>query len=225
VSASGGPDVVFLGPPGAGKGTQAQILEREHGLTQLSTGDLLRMHRAEGTPLGVAAQGYMDRGELVPDSLIIDMMEGELDRAGGGVLLDGFPRTVAQAEALDELFARKRRTPATALLFDIDLGQLEDRLTGRWTNPRTGRVYHERFAPPRIPGICDDDGEPLIQRDDDRPDTIRKRLAVYREQTEPLVAYYDARGRLHRVDATQPVFAVASAIEKAIYPPTGEHAA
>jgi adenylate kinase len=218
-------DVVFLGPPGAGKGTQAQILERRHGLTQLSTGDLLRKHRSDGTPLGVAAQGYMDRGELVPDALIIAMMEEELDRAQGGVLLDGFPRTVAQAEALDELFARKNRRPATAVLFDIDPTLLEDRLTGRWTNPRTGRVYNEKFAPPRVPGICDDDGGPLVQRDDDKPETIRKRLAVYREQTEPLVAYYDARGRLHRIDATQPVSAVTNAIENALYSPSGEHAA
>lgn len=214
-----------MGPPGAGKGTQAQILEGTRGLLQLSTGDLLRRHRAEGTPLGKAAQGFMDRGELVPDVLIVEMMEGEFDSARDGVLLDGFPRTVAQAEALDRMFARKNRAPAEAVLFDIDLGQVEDRLTGRWTNPRTGRVYHERFAPPRQAGTDDEDGGPLVQRDDDKPETIRKRLSVYREQTEPLVAYYTPLRRLHRVDAAQPVASVARAIENALYPPTTEHAA
>jgi adenylate kinase len=218
-------DVIFLGPPGAGKGTQAQILEKAHGLLQLSTGDLLRRHRAEGTPLGKAAQGFMDRGELVPDALIIEMMESELDSARDGVLLDGFPRTVAQAEALDRMFARKNRVPAAAVLFDIDLGQVEERLAGRWTNPRSGRVYHEKFAPPREAGIDDDDGGPLMQRDDDRPETIRKRLSVYREQTEPLVAYYAPLDRLHRVDATQAVASVEQAIANALYPPTTEHAA
>jgi adenylate kinase len=153
------------------------------------------------------------------------MMKEELERARGGVLLDGFPRTVAQAEALDELFAEMSRPPARAVLFDIDPRLVEERLTGRWTNPRTGRVYNETSAPPRVPGICDDDGGPLVQRDDDRPETIRKRLAVYREQTEPLVAYYDARGRLHRVDAAAPVAAVTNALENALYPPPGEHVA
>jgi adenylate kinase len=218
-------DVIFLGPPGAGKGTQAQRLERTEGLVQMSTGDLLRRNRVERTPLGQAAQGYMDRGELVPDGLIVEMMEGELDRASSGVLLDGFPRTVAQAVALDELLARKRRAPAPALLFDIDVGLVEERLTGRWTNPRTGRVYHEQFAPPRVRGIDDEDGGPLVQRDDDKPETIRKRLNVYREQTEPLIAYYQQRGRLRRIDATQPVDAVATQIERILHPPTGEHAA
>ncbi len=211
-------DVIFLGPPGAGKGTQARLLEEAHGLAQLSTGDLLRRHRDEGTALGQTASAFMARGELVPDSVIIDMMEAELDARGGSVLFDGFPRTVAQAEALDALFARKKLPPPVPVLLVIDLALIADRLMGRWTNPRNGRVYHERYAPPRVAGIDDDDGGPLIQRQDDEPDTVRKRLDVYREQTEPLVEYYAGRGRLHRVDAMAPVSVVTRQIENALYP-------
>lgn len=208
----------MLGPPGAGKGTQARLLEQSHGVVQLSTGDLLRRNREAGTPLGVAADGYMSRGELVPDALIVEMMEAELDARRGSVLFDGFPRTVAQAEALDAMFARKKRPPAVPVLLDIDLDLIADRLSGRWTNLRTGRVYHDRYAPPLVGGIDDDDGGPLVQRLDDQPETVRKRLAVYRDQTEPLVEYYTSRGRLHRVDAAAPVRAVTRAIEQALYP-------
>jgi adenylate kinase len=217
-------DVIFLGPPGAGKGTQARLLEQAHGLLQVSTGDLLRRNRDVGTPLGVEAEDYMGRGELVPDALIVDMMEAELDARRGSVLFDGFPRTVAQAEALDAMFARKQRKPAVPVLLDIDLDLIADRLSGRWTNLRTGRVYHERYAPPRVAGIDDDDGGPLVQRLDDEPETVRKRLAVYREQTAPLVEYYAARARLQRVDATAPMDEVARAIEVVLYP-RGEDAA
>jgi len=216
-------DVVFLGPPGAGKGTQAQLLEQTEGLKQISTGDLLRRHRTEGTELGVAAQAYMDRGDLVPDDLIIAMMEAAIDGHSGGVLLDGFPRTVAQAAALDALLLRKRRPPVLAVLFDIDRALLEDRLVGRWTNPRNGRVYHEKFSPPHVSGVDDDDGQPLIQRPDDRPETIRKRLNIYREQTEPLVAYYERQGHLHCVDAALPVEEVSAQIRSVLH--SGEHAA
>ncbi|MEO6990706.1 MAG: adenylate kinase [Candidatus Baltobacteraceae bacterium] len=209
--------MIFLGPPGAGKGTQAQILEREHGVHAISTGDLLRRNRAEGTALGRAAEGYMDRGELVPDALILAMMEPVVRAAPAGVLLDGFPRTVAQAEALDALLAQCERR-AVAILFEIDLGLLEARLVGRWTNPRTGRVYHDVFAPPRVAGIDDDDGGPLIQREDDEPETIRKRLRVYREATAPLVTYYDRAGRLQRLDATANVESVTHTIEGLVGP-------
>ncbi len=184
--------LIFLGPPGAGKGTQAKILEEKCGHRQISTGDLLRAHRANKTPLGLEAQGFMDRGDLVPDDLIIRMMEAELANVSD-VVVDGFPRTVAQAEAFDTMLAAKHRT-ATAVLFDVDMSALMERLTGRWTNPRTGRVYHEKFYPPNVAGIDDEDGGPLVQRDDDKAETIAKRLEVYAAQTAPLIAYYGGRG-------------------------------
>ncbi|MDE2480939.1 MAG: adenylate kinase [bacterium] len=197
-------DIVLLGGPGAGKGTQAQILQKQFGFRQISTGDLLREHRNHGTELGKAAEGFMKRGELVPDELIIKMVEGEL-RDDAGVLFDGFPRTVAQAEALDALLESRGRGMAGAVYFQIDRASLEERLLGRWTNPRTGRVYHETFNPPKVAGIDDEDGGPLVQRDDDKPETIKKRLDVFEAQTMPLVAYYQHSERLAAIDATRPV--------------------
>jgi len=194
----------LLGGPGAGKGTQAQILQKQLGYRQISTGDLLRRHRDSGTELGEAAKEYMKRGDLVPDELIIKMVEAELPD-GGAVLFDGFPRTVAQAQALDALLQRRGRGLPGAVFFDIPRAMLEERLLGRWTNPRTGRVYHERFSPPKVAGVCDDDGGPLVQREDDRPETIQRRLDVFEAETMPLVEYYDASGRLAEIDATQPV--------------------
>jgi adenylate kinase len=201
-------NLIFLGPPGAGKGTQAKALQERFGYRQISTGDILRANVREKTPLGVEAKGYMDRGELVPDDLIIRMMDSELDQPGE-VILDGFPRTVPQAEALDTLLARKHRG-AVAVLFDVDPKVLLDRLTGRWTHPASGRVYHERYAPPKVAGVDDVTGEPLVQREDDKEETIRKRLAVYDEQTAPLIAYYDnpADARLAKVDALAPIDSV-----------------
>lgn len=204
-------DVILLGAPGAGKGTQAQVLQKQFGYRQISTGDLLREHRNKGTDLGKAAEGYMKAGELVPDDLIINMVDGELHE-GKNVLFDGFPRTVAQAEALDELLESEERGLPEAVYFDISRPLLEQRLLGRWTNPRTGRVYHEKFNPPKVAGVCDDDGGPLVQREDDKPETIKKRLDVFEAQTMPLVDYYDARGRLARIDATQAVDDVTRAL-------------
>ena len=208
-------DVVLLGGPGAGKGTQAQILQSRFGYRQISTGDLLREHRNKSTELGNAAQGFMQRGELVPDELIIRMVEGEL-RDRTGVLFDGFPRTVAQAEALDGLLHERGRGLPKAIYFEIPRALLEQRLLGRWTNPRTGRVYHETFNPPRVAGIDDDDGGELIVRDDDKADTIKKRLDVFEAQTMPLVEYYRKSSRLASIDATQPVDAVTQMLERAM---------
>jgi adenylate kinase len=201
-------NLIFLGPPGAGKGTQAKALQEQFGFRQISTGDILRANVRQGTPLGVEAKRYMDEGKLVPDDLIIRMMDSELEQAGD-VILDGFPRTVPQAKALDALLARKHRS-AVAVLFDVDQNVLIDRLTGRWTHPASGRVYHERYAPPEVAGIDDATGEPLVQREDDKEETIRKRLAEYDQLTTPLIGYYDnpADPRLVKVDALAPIDAV-----------------
>jgi adenylate kinase len=201
-------DIIFLGGPGAGKGTQANILHKQMGYRQISTGDILRAHRKNGTELGKAAEPYMTRGDLVPDELIIKMVEGELSD-DVGVLFDGFPRTVAQAEALDALLQARGRGLPGAVFFDIDRAELEQRLLGRWTNPRTGRVYHEKFNPPHVAGICDEDGGPLVQREDDKPETIKKRLDVFEAETMPLVKYYQAGHRLAVVDAMESVDSVA----------------
>jgi adenylate kinase len=194
-------NLILLGPPGAGKGTQAKILEERFGYRQISTGDILRANVRNGTALGVQAQGFMDRGELVPDELIIAMMDVELGQPGD-VILDGFPRTTMQAQALDALLERKHRS-SVAILFEVDMKVLIDRLTGRWTHLPSGRVYHERYARPKVDKLDDVTGEPLVQREDDKEETIRKRLAVYEEQTAPLIAYYDnpSDPRLCRVNA------------------------
>ena len=211
-------DVVLLGAPGAGKGTQAQILVKEFGYRQISTGDILRAHRANGTKLGRAAEAYMDRGDLVPDDLIIKMMEGELT-GGTSVIFDGFPRTIPQAEALDALLQSKGRGLPGAIYFWIERPQLEERLRGRWTNPRTGRVYHEKFNPPKVAGVDDEDGGPLIQREDDKPETVAKRLDVFEAQTKPLVEYYEDGNvnRLLAIDATQPIGEVTHTLIHALH--------
>jgi adenylate kinase len=198
-------NLIFLGPPGAGKGTQAKVLEDRFGYRQVSTGDILRANVHEGTPLGVEAKGYMDSGALVPDDLIIRMMEPVFDQPGN-VILDGFPRTVAQAQALDDLLRRKKKS-TVAILFDVDTDVLTERLTGRWTHASSGRTYHVRHNPPKAHGIDDVSGEPLMQRPDDREETIRTRLAVYEDQTAPLIAYYDdpSDPRMVRVDALAPI--------------------
>jgi len=209
--------LIFLGPPGAGKGTQAKVLEDERfGFRQISTGDILRANVREGTELGTQAKGYMDRGELVPDALIISMMEPELQRAGNAIL-DGFPRTVAQAEALDAMLSRLEK-PATAVLFDVDMAVLRDRLTGRWTHLPSGRTYHVEHNPPKAAGVDDVTGEPLVQRPDDNDETIRTRLAVYEQSTAPLIAYYEKSDppRLVRIDALAPIADVSAQLENLI---------
>ncbi|MBV8645516.1 MAG: adenylate kinase [Candidatus Eremiobacteraeota bacterium] len=210
-------NLIFLGPPGAGKGTQAKILEERFGYRQISTGDILRANVREGTPLGVEAKGYMDRGALVPDDVIVRMIEPEVD-APGALIFDGFPRTVPQAQALDALLLGKKKS-SVAILFEVDNAVLLDRLTGRWTHLPSGRTYHVRHNPPQHDLLDDVTGEPLVQRPDDKEETVRTRLAVYDEQTAPLIGYYDNPDdpRLVRVDGLAPIAAVTEQLVKLVH--------
>ena len=177
--------IVLLGPPGVGKGTQAARLCARFGLLHLSTGDMLRAEVAAQTPLGVAAKTKMDAGELVPDDVILGMIENKL-KESGGCLFDGFPRTIAQAKALDNSGAK----PDWIVELDLDDDSIVERMSGRLVHQQSGRVYHTTFAPPQTPGKDDETGEDLMRRDDDKEETVRSRLAVYREQTLPLSDYY-----------------------------------
>lgn len=216
--------LIMLGPPGAGKGTQAKILEQRFGARQIATGDILRENRTNGTELGKAAEGFMQRGELVPDELIVRMIEAELSKQTAGFIMDGFPRTVAQADALDALLRRMNVQLDAVVLFNVDARTLVERLGARWTNPRTGRTYNTITNPPRVAGIDDEDGGPLVQREDDRPETVAKRLAVYEAQTAPLIDYYRRAGKLVEVDGLAPVDDVARQILAKVFPQRNDKA-
>jgi adenylate kinase len=197
-------NLILLGPPGAGKGTQATRLTEDFGVPHVATGDILRAAVAEQTELGTEAKRYMDAGELVPDSVITGVILERIaqDDARDGFLLDGFPRTVEQADSLGrEIEAAGRRLTA-ALLIEAPDDVVVKRISGRRVNPSTGRVYHVDFDPPKLAGRDDEDGSELVQRDDDKEETVRKRLVVYHQQTEPLIDYYDKLGLLRRFDGT-----------------------
>jgi adenylate kinase len=196
-------NLILLGPPGAGKGTQAERLREDFGLPHISTGDILRAQVAEGTELGKKAQRYMEVGELVPDDIIVGMIRDRINAgdARDGFLLDGFPRNAKQADALAEALKELDRRLTAALLIDVPDDELVRRLAGRRVcvkNP--SHIYHVEFDPPKHEGVCDQDGSRLIQREDDKEETIRKRLDVYHSQTEPLIDYYDRAGLLRRFD-------------------------
>jgi len=196
-------NLILLGPPGAGKGTQAERLRQDFGLPHISTGDILRAQVAEGTEFGEQARRYMDAGELVPDEVIVGMIVARIDAgdARDGFLLDGFPRNEGQADALGEALAGLDRRLTAALLVEVPDEELVRRLAGRRVcvkNP--SHIYHIEFDPPKHEGVCDQDGSRLLQREDDREETIRRRLEVYHSQTEPLIGYYDRAGLLRRLD-------------------------
>ncbi len=199
--------LVLVGPPGAGKGTQAQFVAEHCGVPKISTGDIFRANVSSGTPLGLRAKEYMDRGDLVPDGVTIDMVRDRLgqDDARVGFLLDGFPRTVPQAEVLDDMLREHGTKLDVVLELVVDDDEVIRRLSGRRTCRTCNHIWHVDFDPPAKPGVCDLDGGELFQRDDDKPETIVNRLAVYVEQTAPLVAYYAGRGVLVGIDATGPV--------------------
>jgi len=195
-------NLVLLGPPGSGKGTQGERLNEDLRLPYYATGDILRGAVRDETELGKSAKGYMDRGDLVPDEVIVGVIAERIDseEARDGFILDGFPRTTPQAEALDAKLEELGRSVGTVLLIDVSDDEVVKRLGGRRTCEANGHVFHVDFNPPKVEGVCDIDGSPLLVRDDDKPEVIRKRLATYHEKTEPLVTYYDDKGVLRRVD-------------------------
>jgi adenylate kinase len=198
-------NLILLGPPGAGKGTQAERITEDFDLPFISTGDMLRQAVKTGTDLGKEAKSYMDKGELVPDEVIIGVILEKVEgaEAADGFVLDGFPRTIAQAEALDDAFAKLGRALTAAIMLEVPDEEIVRRMSGRRVSA-AGRPYHVDFNPPKVPGKCDVDGSELIQRDDDKPEVVRKRLEVYHAQTAPLVDYYDEKGLLRRFDGTRP---------------------
>ena len=206
--------VIFLGPPGAGKGTQAKELAQKYGVPHLSTGDMLRENIAKGTPLGAKAKPLMARGELVPDSLVLKMVAARIERpdCSHGFVFDGFPRTVAQAQYLGELLKQHGFRQPVVIHFAIDPALLMRRITGRRMCKVGGEIYNLFERPPKVEGTCDDDGGELEQRPDDREEVVAPRLQAYQKQTAPLVAYYRRLGRLREVDAAKSVDEVARRI-------------
>ncbi len=198
-------NLILLGPPGAGKGTQAERLVGDFDLPYFATGDILRAAVKEGSELGKEAKGYMDRGDLVPDELICRVIMERVDspEAADGFLLDGFPRTTGQAQTLAEALERRGRSLSAALLIEVDDDTVIKRLSGRRVCTKNGHNYHVDFDPPKREGVCDQDGSKLVQRDDDKPETVKHRLNVYHEQTRPLIEHYEDQGLLKRFDGTR----------------------
>jgi adenylate kinase len=210
--------IVLLGPPGAGKGTQAKVVSGKLKMPHISSGDIFRENLKNKTELGELAGGFIHRGELVPDDVTIAMIKDRLSRPDceKGALLDGFPRTVAQAEALDEMLKDLDGSVVAVPYIKVSEEILIDRLTGRWTCPVCNRVYHVKFNPPKEMGVCDDDNAELYQRDDDKAETVKQRIRVYLEQTQPLIDYYQDMGLLLEVNGAQAIDVVAAELYAAL---------
>lgn len=210
--------VILLGPPGAGKGTQAKRLSEGLSLPHISSGEIFREHLRADSELGKQARAYMDRGDLVPDNLTISMIADRLNEpdCARGAILDGFPRTPAQAEGLREILSGQGRQVSVVLLIAVPEDELVRRLSGRLVCEAAGHVYHTEFNPPETSGICDIDGSELHQREDDKPETVRARIKVYMNKTEPLIEYYRSRGLLTEVDGAQPINDVTSDLMRAV---------
>ena len=211
-------NIILLGPPGAGKGTQAARLQSERGMMQLSTGDMLREAVAAGTPIGLQAKAVMERGELVSDAIVSALIGERLDAASEqGAIFDGFPRTIAQAEALDLLLTERGRRLDHVIELAVDEDELVTRIVGRFSCAKCGTGYHDSFRPTKVPGVCDVCGSTEFKRrPDDNAETVRARLQVYRADTAPILPYYDAKGIVDRVDGMADIAHVSEAIEKII---------
>ncbi len=210
-------NIILLGPPGAGKGTQAQRLVERHGMRQLSTGDMLRAAVKAGTPVGLQAKAVMERGELVSDEIVSALIGEELDAMGPdcGAIFDGYPRTAAQAASLDEILAARGRTLDHVIELDVNEDALVDRITGRFTCASCGKGYHDRFEQPLVAGTCDKCGSTEFKRrPDDNEETVRTRMAEYRAKTAPILPIYEARGIVARVDGMADIETVTAAIER-----------
>jgi adenylate kinase len=208
--------LIFLGPPGSGKGTQAKRLSAEKGWPQLSTGDMLRGAISQGTKLGLEAKSFMDKGMLVPDTVVIGLIAERIGASDckNGFILDGFPRTIPQAEALDVMLKKVGRGVDQVILFEIEDQELVSRLSGRRTCPKCGAMFHIQTLKPKVDGVCDVCSSSLIQRDDDKTEVIQKRLRVYHEQTAPVAGYYQDQQKLARLNAAQGFDEVASALDQ-----------
>ncbi|MBI1219297.1 MAG: adenylate kinase [Rhodobacteraceae bacterium] len=211
--------VILLGPPGAGKGTQARMLEEDFGLVQLSTGDLLRAAVAQGTPAGLAAKAVMEAGGLVSDDIVLAILKDRMAEpdVAKGVVLDGFPRTQGQAEALDALLAEAGQRVTAAVSLEVDDAAMVDRIAGRYTCGTCGEGYHDSFKQPAVAGVCDKcGGTQFKRRADDKAETVKARLEAYHAQTAPLIAYYDGHGVLDRIDAMGTIPDIRAALARAL---------
>ncbi|KAK8684432.1 hypothetical protein V6N13_040461 [Hibiscus sabdariffa] len=210
--------LILIGPPGSGKGTQSPIIKDEYCLCHLATGDMLRSAVAAKTPLGVKAKEAMDKGELVSDDLVVGIIDEAMKKPScqKGFILDGFPRTVGQAQKLDEMLEKQGVKIDKVLDFAIDDSILEERITARWIHAASGRTYHTKFAPPKVPGVDDVTGEPLIQRKDDTAEVLKSRLEAFHKQTEPVIDYYSKKGIVAKLHAEKPPKEVTEEVKKVL---------